>query len=120
MSIINEYIKTRATLTIKDYKGWQLCPIIYCKDGFNMSVQASAYHYSLPREAQADSYTSVEVGFPSEKEPLLVDFVEQSFADQHEGIEIKYTKTVYPYVPVKVVDEVIKKHGGIKEDVCVD
>ena len=53
-------------------------------------------------------------------EPLLVDFVEQSFTDQHEGIEIKFTSTVYPYVPVKVVDEVIKKHGGIKEDVCVD
>ena len=103
-----------------DYKGRPEFKRVHCVDGFNMSVQASAYHYSIPKKAQADSYTSVEVGFPSEKEPLLVDFVEQSFTDQHEGVEIKFTSTVYPYVPVKVVDEVIKKHGGIKEDVCVD
>jgi len=24
-----------------------------------------------------------------------------------------FTNTVYPYVPVKIVDKVLKKHGGI-------
>ena len=30
-----------------------------------------------------------------------------------EELDIDFTDTVYPYVPVKVVNQVLKKHGGI-------
>ena len=48
----------------------------------------------------------VEVGFPSEEEPLLMDYCEDKSEPTH---------TVYAYVPVQVVTNVIAKHGGIVE-----
>ena len=36
----------------------------------------------------------------------------EEFAERMED-EIDDTDTVYPYVPVKIVDKVLKKHGGI-------
>ena len=78
---------------------------VICKDGFGMSVQASENHYCTPREnGIAMSYTSVEVGFPSDKEDLLMGHAED--AD-------KPTGTVYPYVPVQIILDVIEKHGGM-------
>jgi len=78
-----------------------------CKDGFAMSVQASEHHYCSPRSnGVAMSYTSVEIGFPSEKEDLLIDYAEDM--DNPTG-------TVYPYVPAQVVLDVIEKHGGLVE-----
>ena len=80
---------------------------VVCEDGFTMSVQASEYHYCSPRRSGlGESYTSVEVGFPSEKEDLLMEHAEDYD---------KPTGTVYPYVPVEVVLQVIMKHGGMVE-----
>lgn len=82
-------------------------PRIICNDGFSMSVQAGYGLYSSPRCNLADgNYESVEIGFPNEEEELI-----KSYAENEEN----YTGTVYPYVPVKLVEEVIEKHGGIKE-----
>ena len=77
---------------------------IYCKDGFSMSVQASETSYCTPRENSATRYESVEVGFPSAEEPMLMEWAE----DPH-----RPTDTVYAYVPVEVVNLVIAKHGGV-------
>ena len=79
---------------------------VICADGFEMSVQAHATAYCSPRIDDADKYTSVEIGFPSEREPLLIDFAEEVN---------KPTETVYGYVPVQTVTNVIAKHGGIVE-----
>ena len=54
----------------------------------------------------ADKYKEVEVGFPSIEEPLLMEYIES---------EGKPTDTVYPYVPVQVVTNVIARHGGMVE-----
>jgi hypothetical protein len=70
-----------------------------------MSVQVSSSHYCTPRINNADFYSKVEIGYPSEVEPLIMEFAEQ--ADRP-------TDTVYGYVPVSIVDEVIAKHGGFK------
>ena len=35
------------------------------------------------------------------------------FTPFEEDEEPDYTGTVYPYVPVNIVDKVLKKHGGI-------
>ena len=79
--------------------------IVVCKDNFKMSVQASANHYCSPKvNGSAMSYSHVEVGFPTEKEDLLMDYCE----DRDEP-----TETVYAYVPAAVIIDVIEKHGGI-------
>lgn len=81
----------------------RLLPEIICKDGFKMSVQVSSTHYCDPRNNTADYYSEVEVGFPSDKEPLLMQWAE----DPHNP-----TGTVYGYVPSNIIQNIIQKHGG--------
>ena len=76
-------------------------PRVICADGFNMSVQAHDGAYCSPRENNAEKYKEVEVGFPSAEEPLLMDYCE----DRNDP-----TGTIYAYVPVGVVTNVIAKH----------
>ena len=77
---------------------------VECADGFKMSVQANQRAYCSPRMDNAQSYEEVEVGFPTEREPLLMEYCE----DPHDP-----TGTVYAWVPSQVVTNVIAKHGGI-------
>ena len=77
---------------------------IVCKDGFTMSVQANHTAYCSPRVNDAAKYTSVEVGFPSHVESLLLEWADDS---EHP------TGTVYGYVPVDRISLVCAKHGGI-------
>ena len=77
---------------------------VVCADGFTMSVQAHAGAYCIPRMTGAPIYREVEVGFPSEREELLMEWAEEAH---------KPTDTVYGFVPVRVVTNVIAKHGGI-------
>lgn len=88
-------------------------PPIECADGFRMSVQASSYHYCQPRIDNAAFYTHYEVGFPSAIEPLLGAYMERLWRDDDEP-EQDPTQSVYPCVPVRVVAEIIEKHGGLK------
>lgn len=79
-------------------------PFISCADGFRFSVQASEMHYRTPRD-NAGPYTHVEVGYPVEKVQELMLYAE----------EPNYpTKTVYSQVPIEVVLEIIRTHGGMK------
>jgi len=78
--------------------------IVVCADGFNMSVQAHDGAYCSPRMDHATRYTEVEVGFPSEKEEMLMEYVED---------HSRPTETVYAYVPAFLVATVIAKHGGM-------
>jgi hypothetical protein len=77
---------------------------IVCSDGFSMSIQANEYAYCEPRHADAKQYTSVEVGYPSEPEELLMQYAESP---------TRPTDTIYGYVPVALVYAVIVKHGGM-------
>lgn len=78
-------------------------PRLVCADGLTLSVQASAVHYCTPRE-DAAWYWAVEVGFPTVPVPELLPYAED--ADRP-------TKTVYGYVPVELVEQIITTHGGI-------
>jgi hypothetical protein len=73
-----------------------------------MSVQVGFSLYSTPKKV-AKRYSAVEIGYPSEHEPLIEEWAETF----HQEDKTDYTDTVYPYVPVKIVDKVLKKHGGI-------
>ena len=86
-------------------------PHIVCSDGFSMSVQVGYSLYSTPKKV-AKRYSKVEVGYPSEHEPLIEEYAETFYKEDGEDVT-DYTDTVYPYVPVRIVDKVLKKHGGI-------
>lgn len=79
---------------------------IKCTDGFNMSVQANFGAYCEPRN-DAGPWTHVEVGYPSAPEKLLLPWIE-SAADESP------TATVYPYVPIEVIDTVVAMHNAAK------
>ena len=84
-------------------------PHIVCEDGFTMSVQVGYSLYCTPKKV-AKRYSAVEIGYPSEPEELIKEYAEFAPFDED---TTDYTDTVYPYVPVSVVDKVLKKHGGI-------
>jgi hypothetical protein len=77
---------------------------VVCRDGFRMSVQAHDGAYCSPRIDDAEKYTQVEVAYPSHAEEIIMPWAENP--DEP-------TETVYGYVPVSVVTNVIAKHGGI-------
>ena len=111
---INEFIKKNLKVKVlsedplmKHIMTSSRLPHIVCQDGFTMSVQVGYSLYSTPKKV-AKRYSAVEVGFPSDHEPLIEEYAENFFEE-----EPNYTDTVYPYVPVAVVDKVLKKHGGI-------
>ena len=71
---------------------------IHCNDGFSMSVQASAHHRCKPR-TNWGPYTEMEVAFPSTKEPLLLEFCDDSLKQNglfhHNPYEAKKTLDTY-------------------------
>ena len=116
---INEFIKNNLKVKVlsedplmKHMLTSTRLPKIVCVDGFEMSVQVGFSLYSTPKKV-AKRYSAVEIGFPSEREPLIEEYVELGIFDTAQGKGVDYTDTVYPYVPVKIVNKVLKKHGGI-------
>lgn len=101
---INEYIRTAQAEHASEFL--RIIPRVECNDGFTLSVQVGDGHYCTPRVMNAQHYDQVEVGYPSEEEPLLISWAERP--DEP-------TESVYGYVPCDIVDVIIEKHGGIKE-----
>ena len=113
---INEFIKKNLrvkTLSndplMKHMMTSSRLPHIVCEDGFTMSVQVGYSLYCTPKKV-AKCYSAVEIGYPSEPEELIKEYAEFAPFDED---TTDYTDTVYPYVPVSIVDKVLKKHGGI-------
>ena len=69
-----------------------------------MSVQAGEHNYCHPRVNNAPRYFSVEIGYPSEKETLIIDYAENPE---------RPTETVYGWVPAAIISLICAKHGGI-------
>lgn len=95
-------LKTFITVT-HERKRYANRPKIVCNDGFEMSVQGSTGHYCEPRDNTED-YVSMEIGFPTEEEELLFPLAED---------DTNPTQTVYGWVPVGLIEQVIVKHEGI-------
>ncbi len=76
---------------------------VKCKDEFNVSIQASTRNYCDPRD-NFGPYTTVELGFPSAADSLIMKYAEDSSNP---------TETVYGYVPVGIVKALLIKHGGV-------
>ena len=86
-------------------------PRVVCADGWSVSIQAGTCFYSTPRSDFASNYAAFELGYPSEREPLLDEWSEENRLD--ENAELDYTQSIYPFTPTEVVDAVLEKHGGI-------
>ena len=121
---INEFIvKYRDIKVLQDYRGTKMekqfengimrrimNPYVICNDDFEFSCQASYTHYSDPK-GLANEYTQVEIGYPSLNDTLIAKYREDYGWEDECGL----SNPVYPYVPVKVVNELIAFHGGINE-----
>lgn len=95
---VTEYLK----ITFNPEDKYQVRKRIICNDGFSMSVQGGTqFHYCEPR-AKVNQYECVEIGYPSEKEILIMAYSEDSD-----------WQSVYPMVPIGVVERVVEKHNGI-------
>ena len=85
---------------------------VVCADGFRVSIQASMAHYSIPRENNVRAYKACELGYPSEPDDLIKEYAEQDLGENN------YVDCVYPYVPAKVIQALLEKHGGIVSGEC--
>ena len=78
---------------------------VKCADGFQMSVQASEHHYCSPKASGWNTqYTSVEIGFPTEKVEDLMRYIDEEESDP--------TNTVYTYVPAVIVCKIIPMYNA--------
>lgn len=104
---LNEYLMSQRDLNdpkvIDDYS-FPLAKRIECSDGFSLSVQASHGAYCMPRTNIGPWYM-VEVGFPSDVPTGIMNYAENPDSP---------TDTVYGYVPIELVEELIDAHGGMK------
>ena len=82
---------------------------VVCADGFSISIQAGNGKYCYPRLDGAPKYSEVELGYPNRPCPFIYEWAE------NKG---EYTDTIYPYVPAKIVDVMIRGHGGIVSGQC--
>lgn len=96
---VQQYIDVRQVIPYTDRFGCM--PVIRLKDGICLSVQCADGTYALEEHGQ---FTAMEVGFPTARIEELMEY-----ADDPD----KPTKTIYPFVPVDVINGIINKHGGI-------
>ncbi len=64
-------------------------PVIECVDGLTLSVQASSTHYSSPRSYYGP-HSQVEVGFPSERIPEIMEWVDCYIDEEDTFYKLKY------------------------------
>ena len=89
--------------------GYSFNKRVYCNDGYSISIQCGAYLHSEPQTPfkSVDEYTSFELGLPNQGDVLINEYAENP---------LDYTDTMYPYIKRDIVEELIKKHGGIKNE----
>lgn len=100
MDFVNMYLQKTKTFT--KFGMVDVRPPFEFADGTTLSIQANKMVYCSPRTDDASFYTSVECRMPSKEIEQLNIYAE----DPDE-----LTETVYPYTPVKVLNEIIKEKG---------
>ena len=105
---LNKGRKSRGIIQVMGNTYMTPGPRIHCKDGFSISIQGSNTSYCSPRESLLDmkDYTELELGFPSEMDTLIEAYAEEEGTND----------TVFPYVPVKVIEALVAKHGGVRTE----
>lgn len=83
----------------------KLVPKVKCKNGFSVSIQASAGHYCAPRDNEGP-WRKVELGYPSDRVETWLPYID---GDE----DSDPTASVYAFVPIELVAEAIDAHGGL-------
>lgn len=96
-NILNDYLSAH-----RGTSAYPVVPRIVCQDGFSLSVQASQGAYCAPRNNTGPWY-QLEVGFPSAKPEFIFEYVED---------DDRPMQTVYGYVPIDLIVNLINLHGG--------
>lgn len=94
---LQQHLNTEVIKVFGDYTVKTLAPVVQCKDGTTLSVQASALHYSTPRE-NTGPYSAVEV-WCIRPEQVVTEFL--------------YTNEPAAWVPIEAVVAFIGNHGGM-------
>lgn len=96
---VKEYLK----VTFDENNPYSVRKPIRCADGYSISVQGgTSFHYCIPRE-HVNEYECVECGYPTVLDKELAEYAE----------EPDTTETVFGFVPLEVVEQIVTKHGGI-------
>lgn len=104
--LLKDYLAKHAKRAARDSGGLlHLIPRIVCADGFSISIQGGFHAYCTPRINGA-AWTNLEAGYPSSRpgDALL------HYADDASSA----TESIYPYVPIDVLQAELDAHGGIK------
>lgn len=83
---------------------WELLGMIHFGD-VKVSIQASRFHYCTPRTDNAETYTKLELWFPSKKPPEYI-------MPYEEPINEDPTENIYGYVPINLIAKWIIEKGG--------
>lgn len=105
---LNQYLLSQRDLDDPDVYMNHTFPLakrITCADGFSLSVQAKHGAYCSPRN-NIGPWWEVEVGFPSAKPEIIMQYAEDPDSP---------TETVYGYVPIELVEQLIDEHGGLSQ-----
>ncbi len=93
--------------TLNSLKIGSLRPRAECKDGFSISIQDGSNGF--PHNSTINPYTgeieTLDLAYPSS------DDCEEIWDYAYD--KAIYTDSVYPFVPVDLVDRLITRHGGI-------
>lgn len=94
-------------------------PRAICRDGFNVSIQVGRGYNATP-DNDYGPYTRVELGYPIYPDKLLMSLMKRFGIPYIEELLLRYaedfehpTETIYKQVPVRTVDKLLRKHGGI-------
>ena len=118
MDILNEWLKKHRRIYIDAFEKEcdSVTERIVCRDGYGFYCQANESVHCNPRKSNAFPYSSVELGYPTEKDNLINTYGKlQADCDVIMSGGEKRIECIYPYVPVKTVIKLIKKHGGFKD-----
>ena len=94
------------------------CPVVYAKDGFNVSLQIHSGNYCSSENGYREfghTMEEVEFGFPSEDDVLLHQYSEMY---HEEDVDFTSFDTIGK-IPVTVLEELFEKHGGIDWDMTI-
>ena len=88
-------------------------PTIKCKDGFKLSVQASAYNSCYPKLTGLDIYKSYEVLSKKEIDEFTL-YLSNNYYIGSSKITSKIKQ--YDFVPLNELENFIESHGGIDKE----
>ena len=104
--------RTEHSMTETYKKNYFFLPKVYCKDGFNISVQVNNGNYCGSEGGYRTfgiDWMLVEWGFPSEQ----IDAEKYNAEGYAYEANIDTTKSVGGFVDITLMEELIQEHGGI-------